>query len=237
MSLRAGRVGVAPDQVDDFGKIKSDATSGYTKQEADVKFETQTHAASTYETKTEAATAHDDLASKKMSYADNGILGAKNFCDKKSGETLNGITFTVGSDGAVTVNGTATAVTTFDIPVTPIHAKCKVSGLPEGTASVSTFLVSLRDFNKNVVGDVLQNDYVLDAADAERTYYYRIRIASGFEANNLKFLPMIRLADDPDNTFRPFSMTNRALTEFKIKLTTDLLTASSFTDFKNRMFS
>lgn len=45
MALKAGRVGVAPDQVDDFGKVKSDATSGYTKQEADAKFETQTAAA------------------------------------------------------------------------------------------------------------------------------------------------------------------------------------------------
>lgn len=40
MSLKAGRVGVAPDQVDEFGKIKSEAISGYTKQEADAKFET-----------------------------------------------------------------------------------------------------------------------------------------------------------------------------------------------------
>lgn len=40
MSLKAGRVGVAPDQVDEFGKVKSDATTGYTKQEADAKFQT-----------------------------------------------------------------------------------------------------------------------------------------------------------------------------------------------------
>lgn len=44
MSLKAGRVGVAPDQVDEFGKIKSEATSGYTKQEADDKFETKSAA-------------------------------------------------------------------------------------------------------------------------------------------------------------------------------------------------
>lgn len=55
MALKAGRVGVAPDQVDEFGRISSEATSGYTKQEADAKFETQTHAASTYETKSDAA--------------------------------------------------------------------------------------------------------------------------------------------------------------------------------------
>lgn len=57
MALKAGRVGVAPDQVDEFGKINSEATSGYTKQEADAKFETQTHAASTYETKSDAISA------------------------------------------------------------------------------------------------------------------------------------------------------------------------------------
>ena len=55
MALKAGRVGVAPDQVDEFGNISSSATSGYTKQEADAKFETQLHAFSTYETKIEAA--------------------------------------------------------------------------------------------------------------------------------------------------------------------------------------
>lgn len=55
MAIKAGRVGVAPDQVDEFGKINSEATTGYTKQEADAKFETKTHAASTYETKSDAA--------------------------------------------------------------------------------------------------------------------------------------------------------------------------------------
>ena len=57
MALKAGRVGVSPDQVDEFGKISSDATGAYTKQEADAKFETQLHASSTYETKTEASSA------------------------------------------------------------------------------------------------------------------------------------------------------------------------------------
>ena len=55
MSLKAGRVGVAPDQVDEFGKINSEVTDAYTKQEADAKFETKTHASSTYETKSDAA--------------------------------------------------------------------------------------------------------------------------------------------------------------------------------------
>lgn len=59
MALKAGRVGVAPDQVDEFGKINSEATEGYTKQEADTKFETQSHAASTYETQSHAASTYE----------------------------------------------------------------------------------------------------------------------------------------------------------------------------------
>lgn len=58
MSLRAGRVGVAPSQVDEFGVIKGGSgPSGdsYTKQEADAKFETKDNATSTYETKADAA--------------------------------------------------------------------------------------------------------------------------------------------------------------------------------------
>lgn len=46
MALKAGRVGVNPNQVDPVdGTIKSSATEGYTKQEADAKFETQEAAA------------------------------------------------------------------------------------------------------------------------------------------------------------------------------------------------
>lgn len=58
MSLKAGRVGVAPSQVDEFGVIKGGSgPSGdsYTKQEADAKFETKDNAASTYATKADAA--------------------------------------------------------------------------------------------------------------------------------------------------------------------------------------
>lgn len=54
MALKAGRVGVAPSEVDDFGHIQGGSDS-YTKAQADAKFETQSHAASTYETKSDAA--------------------------------------------------------------------------------------------------------------------------------------------------------------------------------------
>ena len=74
MALKAGRVGVAPDQVDEFGQIKSEATSGYTKQEADAKFETQIHAASTYETKADAAALQPKTLAVPISMLDGSKL-------------------------------------------------------------------------------------------------------------------------------------------------------------------
>ena len=54
MALKAGRVGVAKDQVDEFGKITGGSTpeNVYTKTQCDNKFETKTHANNTYQPKT-----------------------------------------------------------------------------------------------------------------------------------------------------------------------------------------
>ena len=51
MALKAGRVGVAKDQVDEFGKITGGSTpeNVYTKTQCDNKFETKTHANNTYQ--------------------------------------------------------------------------------------------------------------------------------------------------------------------------------------------
>lgn len=53
MALKAGRVGVAKDQVDEFGKITGGSTpeNVYTKTQCDNKFETKTHASNTYQQK------------------------------------------------------------------------------------------------------------------------------------------------------------------------------------------
>ena len=70
MSLKAGRVGVAPDQVDLFGKIIGGGSGGdaYTKAESDAKFETITNAASTYETKANAASTYETKANAASTY-------------------------------------------------------------------------------------------------------------------------------------------------------------------------
>lgn len=78
MSMKAGRVGVNPSQVNPVdGSILSSATSGYTKQEADAKFLTQTDAASTYESKSDASTAHNALQPKTLAIPIEMLSGSK----------------------------------------------------------------------------------------------------------------------------------------------------------------
>lgn len=78
MSIKAGRVGVNPSQVNPVdGSIVSSATSGYTKQEADAKFLTQTDAASTYESKNDASTAHNALQPKTLAVPIEMLSGSK----------------------------------------------------------------------------------------------------------------------------------------------------------------
>lgn len=47
--------------------------------------------------------------------------------------------------------------------------------------------------------------------NATNTYRYEIVIDSGFNPNGLTVYPMIRLASDLDNTYKPYAMTNREL--------------------------
>ena len=65
-------------------------------------------------------------------------------------------------------------------------------------------------------------------------------LANGQTVNNLVFYPMLRLASDPDDTYQPYAMTNRELTEKKINiadLKTVVSASSDFTDFKTRIAS
>ena len=78
MSIKAGRVGVNPSQVNPVdGSILSSATSGYTKQEADAKFLTQTDASSTYESKSDASAAHNALQPKTLAVPIEMLSGTK----------------------------------------------------------------------------------------------------------------------------------------------------------------
>lgn len=67
MSLKAGRVGVNPVDVDPIsGHISPSSVDAYTKAQADDKFLSKTDASSTYESKSDASTAHNQLQPKTL---------------------------------------------------------------------------------------------------------------------------------------------------------------------------
>ena len=161
------------------------------------------------------------LNEEKMSYADNGVLGAKNlvpYPHYNSTRTTNGITFTDNGDGSVTVNGTATAQAGYVIiqeKVFPNGTRLAFNGCPSG-GSLTTYWLRL-ERNPNP-SEHKVDDYgegaELTVQDNE-TLRFLIIIANGVTCNNLVFRPMIRLASDPDDTYQPYAMTNRELTEKK----------------------
>jgi len=150
MSLKAGRVGVAPDQVDNFGKVKSDVTSGYTKQEADAKFETQTYAASTYATKAEAAVLESAITDLDEDKVDNSSEDVTiTFVTERVTVTAN--TFCKKMGKLVMANLSLNAVT--------VSANDLIGTLPEGSRpSESVFILFFNVDDNAVVRAFINSD-------------------------------------------------------------------------------
>ena len=163
-------------------------------------------------------------------YADNGVLGAKNLLEvTANSQTLSGVTFTVNrdSDGNVinvTVNGTATANINFGLISyanidefslwTGKHLR--LSGCPSG-GSNSTYALEIyyRDGREHWTRD-FGDGVELNIPVSGLTYINpNIALKNGVAVNNLVFKPMLRLASDPDDTYQPYAMTNRELTDGK----------------------
>lgn len=176
----------------------------------------------------------------KMSYADNAILGAKNFLQNKvTARSQHGVTLTKDSDGVITLNGTVDTNDFFNF---------MVQGAALGwdyNLVGKTYIASYGDTTNN--SHVLMQMYKLDGtsnvnvsgnndsqpitvtneglATANASINIQIKANSkDVVFDNLKLYPMFRLSTDTDKTFIPYAMTNRELTTlFKT-------TETSFTD-------
>ena len=172
---------------------------------------------------------HDDsleVAGDIYTYGANAsdvVLECKNLL-KNTARTLttNGITFTVLDDGSVRANGTATADAGLTIVFTLLNGNYYFNGCPSG-GSNSKYNVYVWDVTANArakkwdkttnvtndIGSGSQEVYI----DNAHSYQMTMRVMSGQTVSNIVFKPMIRLASITDDTYVPYAMTNRELTE------------------------
>ena len=144
--------------------------------------------------------------------SEQGVLGAKNLLPNTA--TSTGI-FTVRSDGSVLVNGTpsGTAILAIYRGALP-EGELIYSGCPKGGAFMSTYQMDILDGSNAKAYDIGEGT-VISRADFTNPddLTFRIRIAGGYQTNNMVFEPMIRLASDPDDTYQPYAMTNKEITD------------------------
>jgi len=181
-------------------------------------------------------------------YADNGVLGAKNLLKNEMvTHTSSGITFTVNADKSITINAPNTQTGTSGEKVwegvLPSGRYIFSVGETSQGADIhyAVSAVNGTTWLRNIV-DMQGTDnqeFVLDYKDYDKIRVL-IWIRTSVAINNKTCYPMIRLASDPDDTYQPYAMTNRELTEKKINIT-DLKTvvsaSSDFADFKTRIAS
>lgn len=155
-------------------------------------------------------------------YADNGVLGAKNLLRYPyvhTSKTENGITFTDNGDGSITISGTASADAIFQI-ATRIASKWLeeyigmpviVSGGLSENVAIKMYVNSISDPFYNTGGDTA---FTVPSQISNNSWNIYVRVKNGADLSTpVTVKPMIRLASDSDNTYVPYAMTNRELTE------------------------
>lgn len=176
-------------------------------------------------------------ATDAVDWVSNGILGAKNLNATpyyhSSGRVQNYVTWTVNDDGSITANGTASGGNSaFSCHTrTKTNANCLIlpngkyifSGCPSGGSTSKYALLVERTYNGTAeslgidTGDgveiTLNGD---DYSNDEVVVQIICRVYNGFQASNLTFYPMIRLANDTDATWKPYAETNKELTDNKV---------------------
>lgn len=151
----------------------------------------------------------------------NNVLGSKNvlpFPYVETTKTQNGITYTVNSDGSITVSGTATSGSGFNL--TPLiknnpFKNMILSGCPQG-GSGTTFYIRDRITNDGVlVSQILDIGEGNTITSTDEAYAHQIMVSVNegtVITEPITFRPMIRPAEYQDSTYAPYAMTNKDIT-------------------------
>jgi len=147
----------------------------------------------------------------------NNVLGAKNLLPNIGAATStdNGITYTKNSDGSVTANGTATGWAYYNL--------CSRFTLDAGTYILSgkeaKAATQIKITNADTEADVTflvdnntEKQFTLNTKTTLHAMLY-VGVDAG-TVTNFVFYPMIRPASIQDDTYVPYSMTNREMTPY-----------------------
>jgi len=149
-----------------------------------------------------------------------GVLGAKNLLQNTAtSQTINGVTVTVDDNKVITLNGTSTEDSYIRIFAT--------SDLNSVLAKYGDLILNgshPTEYTKaRMIARYGTSNYVVDLGKGvllSSAITYEMGITLQIYKNNTftnhKVYPMLRLASDPDNTYQPYAMTNKELTEFAI---------------------
>lgn len=140
----------------------------------------------------------------------NVIRTGKNLLPQQFSGTLNGVTYTTGSDGSVVANGTASSTSNKTVTIHLYEGDYALSGCPSGGGG-SSYQIWVANSSGQAVG-LEDRGNGGTAHLAEGNYQVRIRIASGYTANNVRFYPMLRFANQTDSTYEPYIGTTYPIT-------------------------
>lgn len=158
---------------------------------------------------------------KKLSYADNAILGAKNmFGGKFTGATSNGIVYSVNSDDSVSAVGTVGSQYTFAQLMSSKFTLKKGSYIlsknPVPRANYTGTALALYSYTASGVLVSLVSDTEAGfTINTDQECDLRLICYVTGNQYDTVFYPMIRLATDTDSTYQPHAKTNIQLTNDK----------------------
>lgn len=162
------------------------------------------------------------------------ILGAKNLLpNEATTQVVDGNNFTVNSNGTITVIVPSNP-TSANISLTSTlkleAGTYKLTGCPSGGSATRYYLQGFGDV------DYTSGSGILDTGNGTtftltttNTLRFRVDVRNGFtEGGTITFKPMIRPASVADDTYVPYAMTNRELTDkTKWKMIVDTASTTS----------
>lgn len=120
-----------------------------------------------------------------------------------TGVTKQGLTYTVNTDGTVSVSGTATA-SSYIAFQTNFSEDVIINGVPEinGVAVTGTSIQVYSDVSG--IGGYIRSNDISMVIPTNRTIVIRLRVDSGTIVENALFKPMARISTDTDYSFEPY---------------------------------